>query len=139
MKRFFSALPLLQGEGIGVVRIIVGMLLIYHGIEVFDPALMKGYVQNNMVTGPKALLMVYAGKSSELLSGTFMLLGFLTRVAALMMVGTFSYITFLVGEGRFWYQEQHPFMFALFGVLYLFTGPGGWSIDAVVFNKTMLR
>jgi putative oxidoreductase len=102
MKKFFSALPLMQREGIGVVRIIVGMLLIYHGIEVFDPVLMKGYVQNNMVTGPEALLLVYAGKSSELLSGTLMLLGFVTRVAALMMVGTFSYITFFVGDGRFW-------------------------------------
>jgi putative oxidoreductase len=36
-----------------------------------------------------------------------------------------------VGHGRFWYEDQHPFLFALFGVLFFFTGPGAWSLDAL--------
>ena len=118
-----------------MIRIIVGMLLIYHGIEIFDPELMNGYVEGGMVTGPNAKLMVYLGKGSELTSGSLLLLGLLTRVSALMMIGTFSYITFFLGEGRFWYQEQHPFMFALFGLLFLFVGPGSWSADRVIFKE----
>ena len=134
MNTFFSPQPILLTQGIAIVRIIVGMLIIYHGIEVFDSALMKSYVENGMVSGSSALVMVYVGKLSELICGILLLIGFMTRVGALMAIGTFSYITFFVGEGRFWYQDQHPFMFALFGLLFLFTGPGDWSLDAVIFK-----
>lgn len=135
MHKIFSPLPIALLPGLAIVRIILGMLLIFHGIEVFNPVLMKGYVDSGMLTGQHALTMVYAGKSSELISGILLLLGLLTRIASLIMIGTFSYITFFVGEGRFWYQEQHPFMFALFGLLFLFTGPGGWSVDRLIFDE----
>ena len=134
MNTFLSSQPILLTQGIAIVRIILGLLIVYHGIEVFDPALMKSYVGNGMVSGSNALLMVYVGKSSEFICGILLLLGFMTRVGALIAIGTFSYITFMVGEGRFWYQDQHPFMFALFGLLFLFTGPGAWSLDARVFK-----
>jgi putative oxidoreductase len=134
MNTFFSSQPILLTQGIAIVRIIFGMLIIYHGIEVFDPTLIKSYVDNGMVSGSSALFMVYVGKLSELTCGILLLLGFMTRVGALIAIGTFSYITFVVGEGRFWYEEQHPFMFALFGLLFLFAGPGSWSLDAIVFN-----
>lgn len=135
MNRFLSPSPVLLEKGIALVRIIVGLLLIYHGIEVFDPELMNGYVEGGMVKGSYAKLMVYLGKTSELTCGCLLFLGLFTRVGALIMIGTFSYITFFVGGGRFWYQDQHPFMFALFGLLFLFTGPGSWSADAVIFNR----
>lgn len=134
MSTFLSSQPILLTQGIAIVRIILGLLIVYHGIEVFDPALMKSYVENGMVSGTNALLMVYVGKSSEFTCGILLLLGFMTRVGALIAIGTFSYITFMVGQGRFWYQDQHPFMFALFGLLFLFTGPGAWSVDARVFK-----
>ena len=79
--------------------------------------------------------MVYLGKSSELIAGIFLTLGLLTRVGAIILLGTMLYITFFVGQGRFWYQDQHPFMFVLFAVLFFFTGPGAWSLDAVLFKK----
>jgi len=135
MNRFFSPSPILLENGLWLVRIIVGMLMIYHGIEVFDPELMNGYVEGGMVKGSYATLMVYVGKSSELTAGWLLFFGLFTRVGALIMIGTFSYITFFVGQGRFWYQDQHPFMFALFGLLFLFTGPGSWSVDGFIFKK----
>jgi putative oxidoreductase len=134
MKRFLSPLPILLPEGIALLRIVIGLLLIYHGIEIFDSKLMRSYVEGGMMTGSNALLMVYIGKFSELSSGVLMLVGLLTRVAALIMIATFSYITFFVGQGRFWYEDQHPFMFALFGLLYLFVGAGKWSIDRLIFK-----
>jgi putative oxidoreductase len=79
--------------------------------------------------------MVYIGKSTELLSGVLIFVGLFTRVGALLVMGTLSYVTFFVGQGRFWYEEQHPFMFVLFGLLLLFTGPGAWSVDALIFKK----
>jgi putative oxidoreductase len=57
-----------------------------------------------------------------LLAGVLLVLGLFTRVAALLCVGTFLYITFFIGHGRFWMEDQHPFLFALFGVLFLSPG-----------------
>lgn len=82
-----------------------------------------------------ARLLVYLGKSSELIAGISLLLGLFTRIGALITVGTLSYITFFIGHGKFWYEDQHPFMFVLFGLLFLFTGPGAWSMDALIFKK----
>jgi putative oxidoreductase len=135
MNRFFSPSPIWINEGIAIIRIVVGSLLIYHGLEVFNPELMKGYAEGGMLKGSSALLMAYVGKTSELIMGVLFFLGLLTRLGALMMIGTFTYITFFIGQGRFWYEEQHPFMFVLFGILFLFTGPGAWSLDRIIFKK----
>jgi putative oxidoreductase len=122
-------------KGLAIVRIIIGLLLIYHGWEVFNTETMKEYLDWDTFKSPAAKFMVYAGKSSELIAGISFFLGMFTRPAALLMIGTFSYITFFIGQGRFWYEDQHPFMFALFGLLFMFTGPGDWSVDRIMFRK----
>ena len=135
LTSFFSSSPVFLNNGIAILRIVVGLLLLYHGIEIFTPETMNTYLQWDMFKGPYGKFLVYMGKGSEFIAGIFLLLGLFTRIGALIMIGNFSYITFFVGEGRFWYQEQHPFMFALFGILFLFTGPGAWSLDSIIFTK----
>ncbi len=135
MKKLFSSLPIIPQQGLGMVRIIFGGLMVYHGIEVFDSHLMKEYASWDSISGANGLLLVYLGKGSEFVAGLLLLLGLFTRVGSLMTMGTMLYITFFVGGGRFWYEDQHPFMFALFGLLFLFTGPGAFNLDAVVFKE----
>jgi len=135
MNSFFSSTPIALTQGIGLVRIIVGALIVYHGQEVFNPELMNGYMTWDTFDKSNARLLVYLGKSSELIAGISLLLGLFTRIGALITVGTLSYITFFIGHGKFWYEDQHPFMFVLFGLLFLFTGPGAWSMDALIFKK----
>jgi putative oxidoreductase len=135
MKKLFSSTPIMSAQGLAIVRIIFGALMVYHGKEVFDPELMKEYANWDSISGSSGLLMVYLGKGSEFVGGLFLLLGIFTRVASLMTMGTMLYITFIVGGGKFWYEDQHPFMFALFGLLFLFTGPGAFNLDEVVFNN----
>jgi putative oxidoreductase len=135
MKFFlFSSSPLRVARGLAVVRIIVGLLLIYHGREVFFPEIMNSYFEWDTFKSPFAKFAVYAGKSSELIAGILLLLGLLTRLCGLLIMGTFSYITFFLGHGHFWYEDQHPFMFALFGLLFFLTGPGVWSADSRLFK-----
>ena len=136
MTPFFSPAPILLDHGIAVLRIVVGLLLLYHGFEIFIPETMNGYLQWDMFKGHYGKFLVYMGKGSEFVTGVLLSLGLFTRLGALIMIGNFSYITFFVGQGRFWYEEQHPFMFALFGILFLFTGPGAWSLDRILFSKT---
>ena len=135
VNRLFLPAPVALNRILGIVRIILGLLLIYHGQEVFHSDIMATYMTWDTFQSSMAKFMVYAGKSTELLAGILLLMGFLTRVGAILIIGTFCYITFFVGGGRFWYEDQHPFMFALFGLLFVFTGPGAWSLDSIVFGK----
>ena len=134
MNTFFSDAPLAFAQGVAIVRIIIGAMLIYHGQEVFNSEIMNGYLQWETFKSPGSKFMVYAGKSSELIAGLSLFFGLLTRLGALLAMGTLSYVTFFVGHGKFWYEDQHPFMFVMFGLIFLFTGPGAWSVDALIFN-----
>ncbi|MDX1941968.1 MAG: DoxX family protein [Saprospiraceae bacterium] len=134
-KFFFSTATINLNQGIAIIRIIVGALIMYHGQEVFNPKLMSEYMTWDTFAGSNAALLVYLGKSSEFIAGLLILFGFCTRLGALIAIGTLSYITFFVGNGRFWYEDQHPFMFVLFGLLFIFTGPGAWSIDGLIEKK----
>jgi putative oxidoreductase len=135
MISFLSPSPIFLNNGIAILRMAIGLLLFYHGIEIFTPEIMNSYLEWEMFKGPYGKFLVYMGKGSEFITGVLLFLGLFTRPAALVVIGNFCYITFFVGEGRFWYQEQHPFMFALFGVLFLFTGPGAWSLDKILFKR----
>ena len=135
MKILLSPNPILLKQALATVRIIIGLLLVYHGQEVFDPELMQTYMTWETFKGDSAAFMVYAGKTSELIAGLLLTLGLFTRVGAIVTAGTLGYITFFVGQGHFWYEDQHPFMFVLFGLLYFFTGPGTWSLDEYIFKK----
>ena len=135
MNFLLNPSPIWQDQAIGLVRIIIGASLIYHGYEVFQPDLMQGYAKWEAFKNMNGTFMAYLGKGSELLIGIFFLLGLLTRLGALLCIGTFLYITFFIGGGKFWYQDQHPFLFALFGFLYFFVGAGAWSVDKILFKN----
>lgn len=96
---------------------------------------MQEYAKWESFKEMNGIVMVYLGKGAELVAGILLLLGLLTRFGALICIFTFLYIVFFIGGGKFWYQDQHPFMFALFGLLYFFTGAGAWSIDGILFKK----
>ncbi|HEX7015423.1 MAG TPA: DoxX family protein [Cyclobacteriaceae bacterium] len=132
--KFFTPPSSPSNEAIGLVRIIFGLLLVYHGHEVFRPEIMNSYLDWDLFKTPSGKVLVYAGKASELIAGILLTLGLFTRVGSLLTIGTFCFITFVVGNGRFWYEDQHPFMFALFGLLFLMTGPGAWSFDRILFR-----
>ena len=135
MRRFFSAQPIAQSQGVGIVRILVGVALIYHGCEILNHSAMAEYFKWDLYkNNPAAKFLVYGGKLSELLCGILLLLGFLTRIACLMLIAAMCYIAFVIGNGRIWYEDQYPILFAVIGVIFIFTGPGAYSIDKKLFN-----
>lgn len=101
----------------------------YHGLEVFNRELMVEYANWDSINGlPAPEFMVYLGKGLELVMGLFLLLGILTRLAGALIIVNMLYICFFIGSGKFWAGDQHPFLFAVFGFLFLMTGPGTWSL-----------
>lgn len=139
MNNFFSPSPMWQAQGIAIIRIIVGLFLIYHGWEVFDKDKMMEYEKWDMFRNTfSPSLFVYTGKSCELIAGFLLLFGLLTRLASLIMIITFLYISFFIGHGKIWYEDQHPFLFFILALVFFVTGPGKWSMDHFLF-KTLQK
>lgn len=135
MNTFFSPSPIQLPKALAAMRIIVGLLMVYHGVELFDPEIIRRYLEWEVFKNQSGKVLVYTGKTFELISGLLFVLGLFTRVGGLLAIVTFSFITFFVGHGKFWYEDQHPFLFVLFGTLFFFTGPGTWSLDGKLFGK----
>jgi putative oxidoreductase len=117
-------------HAIGATRIIIGFLMVYHGWEVFDAEKMKGY--SDWLTKdkfPGGTASAWIGKGLELVAGIFLMIGFLTRPAALLLALTMLGIAFGLGGGKVWMEDQHPFLFVLFCVLFMITGAGKWSVE----------
>lgn len=136
MNKFFTTSPLWQTAGLTLVRLTVGYFMIYHGWEIFSAEKMNGYLQWDMFKNSSSgKLMVYLGKATELAGGIFLFIGLLTRIASVILIGTMSYISFFVGHGKIWYDDQHPFLFVLLGLVFFFMGGGKWSADHLLFKK----
>ena len=135
MNNFFSSSPLWQTTGLFLIRCILGAFLIYHGWEIFSASKINGYLEWNEFKGTNGKWLVMTGKASELIAGIFFILGFLTRVASLLIIATMIYITFFLGHGKIWYEDQYPFLFILLALVFLFTGAGRISLDNFLFKN----
>jgi putative oxidoreductase len=137
MNKIFSTSPVAQNYGLAVVRIITGILLVYHGWETFDAEKMTmytGWFTERNYANPAAW--AYTGKIAELLAGAGFILGLFTRLASLATIAAFAGIIFLLGDkGKIFEGDQHPFLFILLGLVFFFTGPGALSLDRVVFKN----
>lgn len=133
MNKLLSSQPVWHKQGMGLIRIIIGLFLIYHGKEVFDAAQMKEYTGwDNFKT---ATFLPYLGKGSEFVCGVLLCLGMFTRITSIIIIGTFLYISFFVGSGKIWYDDQYPFMFVLMGFVFIFSGPGSFAFDNILSEK----
>lgn len=136
LKQFFSYEPLWPQTGLTLIRLLVGGFMFYHGLDVFDKQIMADNAKwLSDLKFPMPELMVYLGKGSELIGGLFFMLGLFTRLALLPVVATMLMITFVMGHGKFWMDDQHPFLFVLLFLVTFFTGPGKWSLDYYLFGR----
>ncbi len=136
MNRFFSSRAIWPEGGLALVRVITGFFLVYHGWEVFDAETMKSYMTWDSFKGSSSpSFLVYLGKGGELVVGLFLLIGLFTRLAALGTIILLSYIAFFIGNGKIWYEDQHPFMFVLMGLVFFFIGGGKYSLDGMLTRR----
>jgi len=137
LRSLLSPQPLFYGTGLALTRIFVGLMMAYHGLEIFQPEVMKTYFDWPQI---KALPLfssafyAYLGKGAEFVTGIMLAFGFLTRIGALIMFLNMMVITFFMAEGRFYYEDQHPFLFAVIAAIFFFTGPIRWSVDQKIFR-----
>ena len=120
-----------NSTGFAIIRIITGLLLVYHGLEIFESAQMQEYASwDSIKSMPYPAFWAYLGKGAELVGGILLTIGFMTRPAAILIALIMLFICFKIGNGKFWYDVQHPFLFVLLSMIFFFTGPGKWSVDS---------
>ncbi len=119
-----------KDNGLFVIRVLTGLMMFYHGLEVFKPDTMNSYQEWEVIKKlPFPVLLTYLGKVAELVTGIFIALGLYTRIAALIMAGNMLFICFYVGKGRFWYEDQHAFLFAVLAMVFFFAGSVKYGFD----------
>lgn len=113
-----------------VLRLVIGAFLVYHGVEIFSAEKMQGYFSwMPELIWIKPSVVAYIGKALEFITGLMLILGLFVRIAAVVIIIIFLFISFKLGDGRIFMEEQHPFMFVLFGLLFLVEGARRWSAD----------
>jgi len=110
-----------------VIRIVAAMQV--PGISLLDWSLDTAHNRSVVtIAGPAEAVVESAvrgaGKAAELISGILFVLGLFTRIACLLIIGVMCYITFFLGKGIIWYDDQHPFLFILLALVFFFTGAG---------------
>jgi putative oxidoreductase len=131
-----TGLSVKQHNALSIIRMVTGLLVSYHGFEIFDKSIVDGYTTWDTIKQlPFPIHAVYLGKSIELLSGLLLTMGLFTRIAGVLLMAVMLFICFYVGGGKFWYEDQHPFLFALLGAVFLATGGGKYSVDQLRFRK----
>lgn len=119
----------LSNKGVVIVRIIIGILLIVHGSQAFSQQEMSEYGPWMKDLGvPFPLLSAYIGKIIEFLGGMCLVLGIYMRVACILLMFTFLFITIVMGGAKILTDGQHPFLFFLFSLLFFFCGDSGYSV-----------
>ena len=136
MNKLFSASPLWQTTGLVMIRVVTGLLVAYHGWEIFDEKIMSGYLEWDSIKSlPSPKTMVYIGKGLELVAGICLAIGLFTRLAALFIFVDMMFICFYVANGRFYYEDQHPFLFGVLALVFFFTGPVKFGLDNYLFKE----
>ena len=111
--------------------------MIYHGWEVFEADKIKEYAGwDSIKSFPAPMALAYLGKLSELIGGILLLLGLFTRLGSIIIMVTMLFIVFVIGHGKIWFEDQYPFLFGLLALVIFFNGPGAWSLDQKIFNKS---
>lgn len=114
--------------------------MLYHGLEIFDNGKMNEYLKWDVIQKlPAPQVMIYLGKTIELLGGLFFIFGLFTRIVAFLMTLNMFFICFFIGNGKFYYEDQHPFIFGLLTLIFFFTGAVKWSVDDLLFKRSQIH
>jgi putative oxidoreductase len=133
--KLFSPKSYFFEESLALIRIGVGLMMAYHGLEVFNPELMAGYAKWEVLQKfPFPSYAAYVGKGLEFVTGLGFVFGIFTRLSAILMAINMLVICFFIGNGKFYYEDQHPFLFALLAIVFVFAGPVKWALDFKFFK-----
>jgi putative oxidoreductase len=140
-----------QSFGLLLIRLVVGLVLMYHGsqklFEWFGGPGMEGFIQGvEALPGvPMPKIAAWVAAVSEFGGGALLVLGLLTRFAALMIAGTMGVAVFVFHAPDFkplfagdaiLNKADFALTLCFVGLGLLFTGPGKIAIDHLIFGRS---
>ncbi|HQZ23733.1 MAG TPA: DoxX family protein [Flavobacterium sp.] len=133
-SKIFTSTPIWE-NGISLIRICTGIMIIMFGKEIFEEATMNDYIKFLTDVGfPAPRFMLTLAKLTELIGGVFLLAGLFTRIVVFPLMVTMLTIIWYMSEGNFFNGGTASTFFLLFLTL-LFLGSGTFSLDYVLFDK----
>ena len=135
MKRFLSPHQnsFLTDLYLLLLRIGVGIALLTHGYPKLQMLLAGGEIMFLDPLGIGAKLSLILVVIAEFLCAIFIILGLLTRPAALVIVISFFVAVVIFHAQDPFAGKELAFLFLLFAGLFLFIGPGRLSLDELLF------
>ena len=126
--------------GLLIIRVGLGVLFVYHGWPKITGGpetwawLGKALSSYGITFIPEFFGLIAA--LSEFLGGTLLILGLFSRTAALFMFGTMAVAVLMhIGINDPFQTISHPLKAAIAFLGLVFTGPGKYSLDTIVFKK----
>jgi putative oxidoreductase len=115
-------------QALAALRIVTALLFISHGTVKFF-----GFPAGGMPGGVELFSLFGLAAAIEIVAGVLILIGFLTRPAALIASGEMAFAYFMAHAPNSFFPINNggeaAIMFC-FAFLYLvFSGPGAWSVD----------
>ena len=137
LQKLLSGTQPLTQNYIVIIRVVIGMLFIYHGRELFDVKAMAGFAAwlDKDLHFPLPLLMAYLRTGAEFFGGIMLILGLFTRLASFLICFTMLVAGFVVDKGDFFGEGEMPFAYAAILFTIFLAGPGKLSLDYYFFKK----
>jgi putative oxidoreductase len=136
MKNLFLSPNPLLNNGILVMRVFTGVFLAKFGLVIFNSQDMIGMSDYIKSLGfPAPLLFAYLAKGSEFFGGIFLILGLFNRISCVFIAITMAVASFMAHKGDLFNEAQSSFLYLLIVIYLIFTGPGKWSLDYIVFKS----
>jgi putative oxidoreductase len=121
-------------RALSVLRIYTGLLLLEHGT-----AKILGFPAVASFTNIPISSLVGASGLIELTGGALFTIGLLTRPAAFILSGFAAVAYFMVSAPRGFYpilnNGELASLFSFVFIYFVFSGPGPWSLDAMMERK----
>ena len=118
--------------GLAVLRIVAFLLLAFlHGLGKVPPQ--EGFV--GMVGGlgfPAPMLFAWLAAFAEVGGALLLVIGLLSRPAALLLVVHFTFVVLIAHGGDPLGDRELPILFGTTALMFLLTGPGRYSVDALI-------
>jgi len=135
--------PAVHDFGLLLIRVILGVVLMFHGSQKlfgwFDGSGMEAFAAGlEKMEMPMPAVGAYAAALAEFVGGLFLLVGFLTRVAAVPVAITMLVAAVKVHGHAFSLQHggmEYPLTLAVVAAGLMFTGAGQFSIDGCLWRS----
>lgn len=135
-RTLFSPTPVFKNF-LAIVRIATGIIILNHGLEVFNAASMEGTIAwiAGEINIPMAGYLVYLAKWVELVGGILLILGLFTRLAALFLFVTMLFIVVVINRFSIFGNGELSFVHLLLYLAIIIEGGGKFSLDHYFFGK----